>query len=161
MSGFWLQVREPGQSPRVFSIEGRLEIGRDCEGLELDDPTVSRRHLWVEPTPQGLLLVDLGSANGTFVDGARVDAPVTLQAGAVVTLGECELHVHQAHDVHKADGAPVEVDPTHRPSEGLRTLSSASAHTQRGGSAAAAQRAREEALEAERAERAARRGEQH
>ena len=158
MASFWLQVREPGQSARVFTIEGRLEIGRDCDGLELDDPTVSRRHLWVEPTPQGLLLVDLGSANGTYVDGARVEAPCTLQAGQTIRLGESELVVHQAHDVQKADGTAAEIDPTLRPSEGLRSLSSASAHTQRGSAAAAAQRAREEALEAERAARQAKKG---
>lgn len=158
MASFWLQVREPGQSPRVFTIEGRLEIGRDCDGLELDDPTVSRRHLWVEPTPQGLLLVDLGSANGTYVDGVRVEAPCTLQAGQTIRLGESELTVHEAHEVHRSDGGGAEIDPTLRPSEGLRSLSSASAHTRRGSAAAEAQRAREEALEAERAARRARKG---
>jgi diguanylate cyclase (GGDEF)-like protein len=49
-------------------------IGRTPDAdLRIEDDGVSRRHCSVQPTPRGALLVDLGSHNGTFVDGVRVD----------------------------------------------------------------------------------------
>src|SRR5258708_32911454 len=49
-------------------IVGRTE---DCD-LPLADPTVSRRHAELDLTDSGLRLRDVGSTNGTFVDGRRV-----------------------------------------------------------------------------------------
>jgi pSer/pThr/pTyr-binding forkhead associated (FHA) protein len=128
MPVFWLQVSEPGHPSRVVPVESRLEVGRDCEGLLLNDPTVSRRHLWLEPAPDGLILVDMGSANGTWVDDEKVEQPVALRAGAVVRLGETELVVHEGHETLNVDGDVV-VDPTERPSEGLRDLGRAASRT--------------------------------
>jgi pSer/pThr/pTyr-binding forkhead associated (FHA) protein len=128
MSVFWLQVTEPGHPSRVVPIDSRLEVGRDCDGLQLDDPTVSRRHLWLEPAPDGLILVDMGSANGTFVDDAKVEQPLALQAGNVIRLGESLLVVHEGHQTSaSAEGSGVVIDPHERPSEVLRDLKSASA----------------------------------
>jgi pSer/pThr/pTyr-binding forkhead associated (FHA) protein len=121
MPVFWLQVSEPGHPSRVVPIDSRLEVGRDCEGLLLNDPTVSRRHLWLEPAPDGLILVDMGSANGTWVDGGKVEQPVALRAGAVVKLGETELVVHEGHETMAVEGETA-IDPHERPSEGLRDL---------------------------------------
>jgi pSer/pThr/pTyr-binding forkhead associated (FHA) protein len=103
-------------------------VGRDCDGLLLNDPTVSRRHLWLEPAPDGLILVDMGSANGTWVDDGKVEQPVALRAGAVVRLGETELVVHEGHETLNVEGEAV-IDPTERPSEGLRDLGRAASRT--------------------------------
>src|SRR5512139_339306 len=58
------------------SIEGAGAIVRvgSKEGnqLRITNETVSRYHFEIEPTPLGFLLRDLGSTNGTFVDGYRV-----------------------------------------------------------------------------------------
>lgn len=75
---------------RVLVRGAALDLGRGCgafgEGA-LDDPLVSRAHARVELDPGGSLVVtDLGSANGTWVDGARVGA-APLRDGAVVRLG--------------------------------------------------------------------------
>lgn len=130
MSVFWLQVTEPGHPSRVVPVESRLEVGRDCDGLQLDDPTVSRRHLWLEPAPDGLILVDMGSANGTYVDDVRVDQPLALQAGHTVRLGETSMVVYEGHPTTgTADAVPVVVDPTNRPSEAVRDLKGAAART--------------------------------
>lgn len=130
MSIYWLQVTEPGHPSRVVPVEARLEVGRDCEGLLLDDPTVSRRHLWLDPAPDGLICVDMDSANGTLVDGERIVQPVALRAGNVIKLGETELVVHEGHQTTTAaPGAESVVDPTERPSEGLRDLNRASSKT--------------------------------
>ncbi|MGE5049012.1 MAG: diguanylate cyclase [Deltaproteobacteria bacterium] len=47
-------------------------IGRGDADLRVRDDGVSRRHCSIQPRGRGALLVDLGSANGTFVDGERV-----------------------------------------------------------------------------------------
>ncbi|HWT14755.1 MAG TPA: FHA domain-containing protein [Patescibacteria group bacterium] len=58
---------------KMIAIPGRLVIGRgnDCD-LVLDEPEMSRRHAMVEATPGGIWLRDLGSANGTYVNGVQV-----------------------------------------------------------------------------------------
>jgi len=54
-----------------------VTIGR-AEGnqVRIDHPTVSGRHARVEGTPEGFVLTDLGSRNGTFVNGVRVPRAV-------------------------------------------------------------------------------------
>ena len=54
-------------------VDGVLYIGTSPDaGLRLSDPSVSRMHLELHSGPEGLLVKDLGSTNGTFVSGARV-----------------------------------------------------------------------------------------
>ncbi|MCU0269689.1 MAG: FHA domain-containing protein [Acidimicrobiales bacterium] len=123
MAEYWLQVSEPGHAKRVVTVDSRMEVGRDCHGILLEDPTVSRRHLTLEPTPAGLVLVDLGSANGTIVDGRRVEGPVALHAGDVIRLGETELVVYEGHATSSAtDGEALAIDPHDRVSEQVRNL---------------------------------------
>lgn len=58
---------------KVVPVHGRIEIGRGAEcGLVLDEPEMSRRHALIEVTPNEIYLRDLGSANGTFVNGVQV-----------------------------------------------------------------------------------------
>src|SRR5579863_819485 len=58
------------------TIEGAgtiMRVGsKEGNALRLSNETVSRYHFEIEPTPLGFLLRDLGSTNGTFVDGYRV-----------------------------------------------------------------------------------------
>ena len=58
---------------RIVPLRGRLVIGRgsDCD-LVLDEPEMSRRHAMIENAGDAILLRDLGSANGTFVNGVQV-----------------------------------------------------------------------------------------
>ncbi len=58
--------------------------------LVLTDPTVSRRHAVVEETPGGYVLRDLGSTNGTFLDGVRVREGY-LSSGSAIRLGQTEM----------------------------------------------------------------------
>ncbi len=131
---YWVQIIEPGHPSRVMAIEQELEVGRDCDGLQLEDPTVSRRHLKLDPTAVGLVLEDLNSANGTFVDGERISEPVLLQVGQRLRLGETEIVVHPGHrtdrDTVGHTGAEIVTD---RVSEEARRLSSASKKMSRPG----------------------------
>jgi pSer/pThr/pTyr-binding forkhead associated (FHA) protein len=126
---FWLQVSERGQPARVVPVQQPLVIGRDAEGLVVDDPTVSRRHLVVEPGRDVLVCRDLGSANGTFVDGERISGAVHLRAGARIRLGESELVVHEGRATGAAAGPGQPADVHERPSEAMRDLGRAGRHT--------------------------------
>jgi len=71
--------------------EGVLTLGKDEEStLYLSDPTVSRSHAEISHTSEGFLLQDLGSTNGTFLDGVRVDRAY-LKDGVTITVGETHI----------------------------------------------------------------------
>ena len=70
-----------------------LVLGRGTEAdLRINDPGVSRRHLELEVTADGVEAVDLGSTNGILVDGAKVSR-ARLRDGAVVRIGNTEMTV--------------------------------------------------------------------
>jgi hypothetical protein len=58
---------------KTYPVPGPVVIGRqqDCE-ISVPSEEISRRHAQVRPTPDGLMVEDLGSANGTFINGKRV-----------------------------------------------------------------------------------------
>ncbi|MDO4792065.1 MAG: DUF3662 and FHA domain-containing protein [Buchananella hordeovulneris] len=65
----------------------RTTIGRGSNaGIVVNDSGVSRVHCELSVTPQGTILTDLGSTNGTFVEGHRVQA-ATLLDGNTITIG--------------------------------------------------------------------------
>jgi S1-C subfamily serine protease len=74
-----------------------LRIGRAPENdVVLPDPNVSRQHLMVWSTPRGAFLRDLGSQNGTFLDGRRIGAgPETVPTGARVRIGVTEIRIEE------------------------------------------------------------------
>jgi pSer/pThr/pTyr-binding forkhead associated (FHA) protein len=79
---------------RIISLATPATIGRD-PSLEIvvpEDPTVSRRHVRLSPTPSGCVIEDLGSLNGTWVDGVRV-SQTTLFPGQTVQVGRSRLRV--------------------------------------------------------------------
>ena len=92
-----LEARSPRAHRAVLLIDGRrLLVGqagatlgrsRDCD-VVIDDPNVSRRHAEISPDVAGhWLLVDLGSTNGTVLDGRRIEGPVKLTPGDEIEIG--------------------------------------------------------------------------
>lgn len=85
-----------GESYPVFV--GRVRLGKSPspEGaatvMALADPFMSRSHAAIEAGTGGAVLVDLGSTNGTFVNGSRVDRAI-LQNGDEVRMGRTTLRV--------------------------------------------------------------------
>jgi transcriptional regulator with PAS, ATPase and Fis domain len=70
--------------------EGSLTIGRGAETPEgplFDDRLLSREHLRITRTSRGYEIEDLGSTNGTFLDGPRLERPTRLSSGALVLFG--------------------------------------------------------------------------
>jgi hypothetical protein len=81
----------PGQGTLCRLGPQRTTLGRLPDNdLVLEDPKVSRRHAVVERRPEGFVIRDLGSTNGTFVNGRRV-AERLLAPGDVILLGDTRL----------------------------------------------------------------------
>jgi len=89
-------VLEPGQEYELSAAP--LTIGRGGQNdvqIEADE-FASARHVRIEPRRDGVWVNDLGSTNGTFVNGVRVDRPRKLANGDVVRAGETELRFEDA-----------------------------------------------------------------
>ena len=82
-----------GQS-QEFTLETELVIGRDsaCD-MVFDDPAISRRHVRVFLAGGVVYLEDLGSQNGTFLNGARVEMASILRSGDEIALGDTALRL--------------------------------------------------------------------
>lgn len=76
-----------GRSAEVVPAGILVGRGGGCD-LVVEDSYVSQRHLRVSPSgPQAWLVEDLGSTNGTFIDGERLTAPRVIGLGELVSLG--------------------------------------------------------------------------
>ena len=83
---------ERGDTSVRHRLEGEMVIGREGEIL-LSDEHVSRRHAVIRVVHGRVEIEDLGSANGTEVNGERITQPTTLKHGDTITLGDTELTV--------------------------------------------------------------------
>jgi 2-alkenal reductase len=94
----WLTIRSGEQRGLVAAVDGKpflLGRGEECD-LTLEDAKVSRRHAQLEPLDDGrVMLRDLASSNGTYVNGERVESMVLsgreqLQLGDTVLVSASE-----------------------------------------------------------------------
>jgi hypothetical protein len=78
----------------TIEVTSSVVFGRDAsDGIRLeDDEFASARHARVDVRADGVWLEDLGSTNGTFVNGEKVSA-TRLRAGDVVRIGQTELRL--------------------------------------------------------------------
>jgi len=81
-------------------------VGRsDDNNFVLSDRWISRNHAMLQCTETGdFYLIDLGSRNGSFVNGRRVSIPVTLRNGDHLTFGQTELEFHCPSNDRHSDG---------------------------------------------------------
>jgi pSer/pThr/pTyr-binding forkhead associated (FHA) protein len=84
-----LVIHEGSGAGTEHPVDGELILGREQSSADLviDDPGVSRRHARVIPENGGVVVEDLGSSNGTYVNGERISGPVELGAGDEVQVG--------------------------------------------------------------------------
>jgi two-component system response regulator AtoC len=86
-----------GHACRAFELPvvGELSIGRDDDAdVVIDDRAVSRCHARLIAARSEVAIADLGSHNGTRVNGVRVDGARTLASGDEIAIGEVKLLVH-------------------------------------------------------------------
>jgi pSer/pThr/pTyr-binding forkhead associated (FHA) protein len=90
-----IEIRSGSAAGTIVELDHTVVLGRgdECD-LVLDDEKASRRHARVTVAGSGTVEVeDLGSTNGTYVDGARIGARTPLQAGSTLTIGNTILAI--------------------------------------------------------------------
>src|SRR5204863_5597221 len=106
-------VRSGPTTGAIHPVLGSLTVGRSmaCD-IVLPDEAVSRSHAAFRVDGQTLVVEDLGSSNGTLVNGEPIDSPCRLAPGDVVTVGATELEIRVADDDHRgAPTTPTEIRP--------------------------------------------------
>jgi len=79
------------EAGKSYDLGQSLRIGKATDNdVVLDHPTVSRNHLVVRRQGEQFLVQDLGSTNGTFIDGAQIREGF-LRAGALLEVGDVQL----------------------------------------------------------------------
>ena len=86
------QGPQAGQSAEL--ADGVILIGRGADAqLNLDDDYVSTRHARVVSGENGVYLEDLGSTNGSYVNGQRITAPTTITLADTVRIGRTVMRL--------------------------------------------------------------------
>ena len=89
-----LFVRSESQQGQEFEVGDVVVLGRSDEtDVVLDDPYASDFHLRLVSQENGMMLHDLGSTNGTYVNGRRVSAPTELKRGDTIQVGKTVMEI--------------------------------------------------------------------
>ena len=87
-----LVVQLSGDDVKELALrKGHILVGRSrlCD-IQLKSPVVSRHHALISHTPEGATIVDLGSTNGTMVDGCTIKEH-DLVPGNTISIGDCQI----------------------------------------------------------------------
>ncbi len=90
------------QGPRELQgvsvpVTGPVVVGRSPGAdIVIGDDFVSGSHARISPSGDGAVLEDLGSTNGTLLNGRRVTVPATLAAGDAIDIGAVRLKVNRS-----------------------------------------------------------------
>ena len=101
MPGQYQLTMRSGPNPgTVYALDAdQISIGRDSSNsIPVNDAEVSRHHSRLSFQGGKYVLEDMGSTNGTFVNGQRLTGPRVLKSGEVVSLGEQIVFVYEAVD---------------------------------------------------------------
>jgi pSer/pThr/pTyr-binding forkhead associated (FHA) protein len=88
-----LVVTEGPSAGREIEIDQEVVIGREGVALTLDDSELSRRHVVVRRVGGGYEAEDLGSLNGTYVNGTKIGAPTRIAGGDTLKLGQTVIRL--------------------------------------------------------------------
>jgi pSer/pThr/pTyr-binding forkhead associated (FHA) protein len=94
-----------------LELDAELVIGREGAPVTIEDSELSRRHAAVRPVMGGIEVEDLGSLNGTFVNGNRITIPTRVGGGDSIKLGQSVLELEASADVATAESAAPAPEP--------------------------------------------------
>jgi pSer/pThr/pTyr-binding forkhead associated (FHA) protein len=86
---------ESGEDFELNSVQLTIGRGNQNDIAIATDEYASARHARFEPRQDGVWVQDLGSTNGTYLNGTRLDQPRRLSRGDVVRIGETDLRYEQ------------------------------------------------------------------
>jgi pSer/pThr/pTyr-binding forkhead associated (FHA) protein len=122
MPDVWLRVRQGPDTGREWRVTDELVVGRGGDSdVVLADPTVSRRHASVSAEGETAVVEDLGSSNGTFVNGDRVVDPSRAAEGDEIRIGDSLLEVRIGPT--ETQTLPGDTTVVHTPPDSSSTLS--------------------------------------
>jgi pSer/pThr/pTyr-binding forkhead associated (FHA) protein len=115
MAAAFLIVLGEAGSGMAHPIPGSMTVGRGAGvDLSLSDPEVSRNHASVRVDGSTVVVEDLGSANGTRVNGQPIDTATRVENGGVIEVGKTRLEVRV--ETGEAEvSTPVTPTEVHRP----------------------------------------------
>lgn len=90
-------VHVPDTRPRVVTLDDQpLTLGRATRvNVQVDDRYVSDEHVELRPDDEGWLVRDLGSTNGTFLNGAKITQATPIGPGDQIRLGKTRVEVRR------------------------------------------------------------------
>jgi hypothetical protein len=93
-AGGLVLIRSESQAGARIDVSDAVVIGRSPEaGFVIDDPYASDYHARVSVAASAMTITDLGSTNGTYVDGRRITAPTGVTKGDTVQIGKTIMEV--------------------------------------------------------------------
>src|SRR5512133_2295955 len=97
---YQLVIRSGAGAGKVLPLDkSEMHVGRDVTNdLVISDEKVSRRHARLYSEGDQFVVEDLGSTNGTFINGARLSGPHLLRAGEQITFGETSIVSYERSD---------------------------------------------------------------
>ena len=123
---FWLVIKSGPRAGERLELTSQLLVGRGSGDVALEDPSVSRRHALFRPVGGLVEVEDLGSSNGTRVNGERIVAVTRLQPGDIVEVGDTSIEV-EGESARVAATQIVGARPAVRPMERAPVQASAAA----------------------------------
>ena len=91
---YTLRAEGGPQIGQSYPVSGSVTLGREAgNAITLADNQLSRRHARFDASPGGLTVTDLGSANGVYVNGQRVNGSAVLRPGDTVGAGSSLFRV--------------------------------------------------------------------
>jgi hypothetical protein len=100
MADVTLEIVEGPGAGRQVPLDRPLEIGREAGAdVVVDDELVSRRHVRVTPDGAGAVVEDLGSRNGSFVNGEEIHARTRMGPGDHLLVGVTMLELRTAQQI--------------------------------------------------------------